>query len=605
MAREDIVDIRSILAIVKRRVWLIVGCGLLAGAVAFIVASTVPASYRATTTMLIMVAKDARTDEFNTLVASERLALTYSQMLTEHSLLEAVITREGLTQTPQALAKKISANPVPDTQLIRLTVTESSPARAAQIANALAEEFTAHIRALRGERAGSYMTDLESKVQSQAELVRAAQERIDDLTTQQITSQAEVERQRRLLTDNTYDYQKALLDLQSQPSAANQEHANSLSRTIEETQERLDTATSQQLVAAIELARQERVLTQYETELSALRQELNQMRMTEAQDADAVVISERASMPTEPTQNRLTYLLISIALALAVALGVAFLMENLDQTINTPEEIEGLLMLKTVGQIGEFNTTENDLFVEAQPESPVAQSFRMLAASVRFLQADSPMQTLLVTSATSGEGKSVVVANLAVALAMSGLRVAAVDADFRRARLHRLFGLFKADGLSESLQSGSINGNLQQTRVAGLEVLTCGTPPADPTSLIGSPNFAKLLADLGLNADIVVIDAPPVLPVADAAILARTSDAVLLVIRADYTHEAAAVQAVETLRQANSRLVGAVLTAVPASSHDYYNNAYRYQGPIKGQKPAYHLPLRKTAWWRRRSGSGQ
>jgi capsular exopolysaccharide synthesis family protein len=192
-----------------------------------------------------------------------------------------------------------------------------------------------------------------------------------------------------------------------------------------------------------------------------------------------------------------------------------------------------------------------------------------------------------------------------VALAMSGLRVAVVDADFRRARLHRLFGLFKADGLSESLESGSLNGNLQQTRVAGLEVLTCGTPPADPTSLIGSPNFAKLLADLGLNADIVVIDGPPVLPVADSAILARTSDAVLLVIRADYTHEAAAVQAVETLRQANSRLVGAVLTAVPAANYDYYNNAYRYQGPTKSQKPAYRLPLRRFTWWRRLGGSGQ
>jgi tyrosine-protein kinase len=605
MAREEIVDLRSIFAIIKRRIWLVVGCGLLAGAVAFIAVSTVPASYRATTTMLIMVSKDARIDEYNTLVASERLALTYSQMLTERSLLEAVIAREGLTQTPEALARKISARPVQNTQLIRLTATDSSPTRAAQIANALAEEFTARIRTLRGERSSSYTSNLESKAQAQDDLVRAAQQRFDELTAQQITSRAEVERQQSLLDGYTNDYKRLQLDLQARPSAVNEAQADRLSRLIKETQDKLGTATSEKLRSEIELARQERILTQAETEQSALQEEVSQMRRTEAQDADAVAISERASVPEEPTQNRLTYLLLAAVLAVTVALGIAFLVEFMAQTIKTPEEIDSLLMLKTVGQIGQFSTTENELLVVAQPESPVAQSFRMLAASIRFLQADSPIRTLLVTSATSGEGKSVVVANLAVALAMSGLRVAAVDADFRRARLHRLFGLFKADGLSESLESGSIDGNLQQTRVAGLEVLTCGTPPADPTSLIGSPNLAKLLADIGVNADIVVIDGPPVLPLADSAILAQTSDAVLLVVRADYTHEAAAVQAVEMLRQTNSRLVGAVLTAVPAASYDYYNTAYRYQDHTKRQKPASRLSLRRITWRHRRGGSSQ
>jgi len=605
MAGEGIVELRSIVAIIRRRVWLVLGCGLLAGAAAFVVVSTIPASYRATTTMLIMVAKDARIDEFNTLAASERLALTYSQMLTERSLLESVIAQEGLTQAPETLAKKISARPIPNTQLILLTVTDSSPVQAAQIANALAEEFTARIRTLRGKRASSYMSDLESKVQAQDDLVRAAQQRYDDLTAEQITSRAEVERQQNLLTGYTNDYERLQLELQVRRSAANEAQADRLSRLIRETQDKLETATSRKALAEIELARQERILTQTEAEQSALRQEVNQMRRTEAQDADAVAISERASVPTEPTENRMIYLVVAVALAVVVALGVAFLLENLDQTIKTSQEIEGLLMLKTVGQIGEFKDTESDLVVLAQPESPIAQSFRMLAASVRFLQADSPMRTLLITSSTSGEGKSVLAANLAVALAMSGLRVAAMDADFRRARLHRLFGLFKADGLSESLQSGAINGNLQQTRVAGLEVLTCGTPPADPTGLIGSPNFTKLLADLSLTVDIVIIDGPPVLPVADSAILARTSDAVLLVVRADYTHEAAAVQAVETLRQANSRLVGAVLTAVPAANYDYYNTAYRYQSPAKSQKPTSRSPLARIAWWRHRGGSGQ
>jgi capsular exopolysaccharide synthesis family protein len=599
MVGEDTVELRSILSIIWRRAWLIVGFALLAGTVAFVVVSRTPPSYRATTTMLIMVADSARIDANNSLQASQRLALTYSQMLVEPSLLEAVIAREGLTETAETLKEKISARPIPDTQLMRLTVTDSSPTRAVQIANALAEEFAVRIRTLRLERASSYMSSLESEAQAQASLTLAAQQRLDELTAQKINDQAEIDRQQSLLTGYTEEYQRLLLDLQARPSAANQQQADSLTRSIKESRDSLEKATSKKLLTDIELARQERIVAQYESEQSDLQRGLNEMRVAAAQDADAVVISERASAPQESSRNRLTYVLLATAIAAAVALGVAFLIEHLDQTIKTPEDINHLLKLKTLGQIGQFDAEETDLLVVAQPESPIAQSFRMLAATIRFLQADFPMRTLLVTSPTSSEGKSVVAANLAAALAMSGLRVAVVDADFRLARQHRLFGLFKANGLAESLQGGSIDGNMQHTSVAGLEVLTCGTPPADPTSLVDSPNLPKLLAGLGVNADIVVIDAPPVLPVADSAIIARASDAVLLVVRADHTHGTAAVRAVETLRQANDRLVGAVLNGVPTAGYDSYS-AYHYQKPVKSRKIGFRLPLGRTTWSRRR-----
>ena len=164
--------------------------------------------------------------------------------------------------------------------------------------------------------------------------------------------------------------------------------------------------------------------------------------------------------------------------------------------------------------------------------------------------------------------------------------------------MHHLFGLPQGRGLTESLLLGKFEGNLRDTQVDGLQVLTSGALPADPVQLISSPHMAQLLVELTQRADVVIVDSPPVLGVAEATIMAAVSDGVLLVLCANRTSRQAAQHAIEALRRAKSRLVGAVLNGVPATSNDYYRY---YSQEDEPKRFTGRLPLKWAPWeWFRR-----
>jgi len=227
------------------------------------------------------------------------------------------------------------------------------------------------------------------------------------------------------------------------------------------------------------------------------------------------------------------------------------------------------------------------LVMVAQPRSPVAETFRMLCANIRFLGMDNPLRVLLVTSPAPQEGKSLAAANLAVAMAQAGLKVATVDADLYCPRLDQLFGLefpingngnSAPGGLTESLLMGYTDGRLISTQTEGLMVLPSGELPPNPAEMMGSQRMRKLLDDLAQQVDVVVIDAPPVLAVADVVALAPAVDGVLLVVQADFTPRESAQRAAESLRQVGANLIGVVLNAVSPDKGSYYNYDKYYQG---------------------------
>jgi len=184
------------------------------------------------------------------------------------------------------------------------------------------------------------------------------------------------------------------------------------------------------------------------------------------------------------------------------------------------------------------------------------------------------------------EGKSITVANLAVAMAQAGLSVVAVDADLRRPWLHQLFGLDPhRGGLTRALLEGSTDGRLQPAQVEGLTVLPAGEVPPNPAGILGSQRMQELLAELAQQVEVVLIDSPPVLSVTDAAVLAQGVDGVLLVLEAGHTRREAARQAVERLRQVGANLVGVVLNAVPTHNDSYYYYSYNgYHGNGSGRR---------------------
>jgi protein-tyrosine kinase len=219
-------------------------------------------------------------------------------------------------------------------------------------------------------------------------------------------------------------------------------------------------------------------------------------------------------------------------------------------------------------------TTASDaaLVMLADPRSPAAEAYRGLAANLQFAYADRQLQTIGITSAAAGEGKSTTVANLAIALAEGGRRVIVIDADLRRPSLHTLFGAELQDGLSNLLMSEQVHElPLQDTQARGVRLLSSGPSPANPLEALASRRFDQVLALARAQADLVLVDSAPAGALADAAVLAPRLEAMLLVVSAGRTKRDLARRAREQLERVNANLLGVVLTDVKGD-----DKLYRY-----------------------------
>jgi capsular exopolysaccharide synthesis family protein len=196
----------------------------------------------------------------------------------------------------------------------------------------------------------------------------------------------------------------------------------------------------------------------------------------------------------------------------------------------------------------------------AEPRSPMAEAYRTLRTNVMLSGLDKPLSTLLVTSPSPEEGKSTTLANLAVTMAQGGRTTILVDCDLRRPHLHEIFGVPLQPGLSQAILDKVDEPVLVRTEVEGLSLLPAGDLPASPADLLGSRRMEALIANLKSRADFVLFDAPPVIAVTDAALLASRLDGVLLVVSAGQTRREHALQAKALLEKINVRIVGTVLT---------------------------------------------
>lgn len=233
---------------------------------------------------------------------------------------------------------------------------------------------------------------------------------------------------------------------------------------------------------------------------------------------------------------------------------------------------EGPISLATVSRNGRTLATvgpRGALTMLADPHSPAAEAYRSLAANLRFAYADRQLQTIGVTSAASGEGKSTTVANLAIALAEGGGRVIVVDADLRRPILHTLFGVEQQAGLAGQQVGEQPQLQLQDTSASGVRVLTCGPAPANPLEVLASRRFDHVLALARAQADFVLVDTAPAGALADAAVLAPRLDGMLLVVAAGRTKRDLARRAREQLERVNANLLGVVLTDVRGDDKRY------------------------------------
>lgn len=287
------------------------------------------------------------------------------------------------------------------------------------------------------------------------------------------------------------------------------------------------------------------------------------VRLTQVENAQ---IAEVPSSPRVPLN-----LALGLLLGLAIGVGIAVLREVLDTRIRNEDDVRAITEDPILGGITyDQKAKERPLIVQDDPRSPRAESFRALRTSLQFIEYDG-RKSFVVTSSVQSEGKSTTTTNLALTMAEAGLRVMLIDADMRRPKLASYLDLEGGAGLSDVLAGrAELSDVTQRWTHENLSVLLAGTIPPNPSELLGSDNMTSLIETLESGFDVVLIDMPPLLPVTDAAIVAKQVGGAIVVAAVGRTTRAQLDGALAILEQVGARVAGLVLNMIPTKGPDAY-----------------------------------
>lgn len=308
-------------------------------------------------------------------------------------------------------------------------------------------------------------------------------------------------------------------------------------------------------------------------------------------------VMQTAAAPSDATQpNVPVNLALGFMAGLAVGLGIAVIREVLDTRVRTERDVESLSEAPILGVFRyDEKESEHPLYMVRTPSSERSEAMRRLRTNLQFVDLGQA-KSIVVTSSLPGEGKSTTSVNLAIALADSGQRVVLVDCDLRRPDVANYTGLEGRAGLTTALIGQAELDDVIQPWLDGkLDVLTSGQLPPNPSELLGSMAMKKALEELDRVYDVIVIDSPPLLPVADSAILTKIAGGALVVVGADRIHKGQLSQALHNLETVDGKILGAVLNKVSDSKTGGYSYSYTYTyeaEPTADLLASYHPSVR-------------
>jgi tyrosine-protein kinase len=525
------------LAILRRRRRVVIACLVAALAIALAISLLQTRRYRAESQLLLRQTPTEALliDDVGQNASSARAERELNNELRQ---MESRTVRDAVDEAYDGpldvRAVRAAAANAESNDVIKLSVESTNPGAAADLVNLYADTYITVRR--------------ETRIDELLETGQAIQTRLDDLRAR------------------IAEVGKPLDDINAQVAAA---PIDSEERAL------LD---QQRLGVIAEVLPQ---LAPLQSRASQLQGQLAQLEITEdlARGGGLEVLDPAVEPRSPSSPDVVANVVVGGLIGLLGGIALAFLVERLDDSVRSKEMAEKLTGLATLGVIPRRSggSSSSELTVLDEPASPAAEAYRLLRTSVRFLGLDGSMRRLLVTSAAPSEGKTVVAANLAIALAQGGSRVLLVGADLRRPRVHELFGAAKAPGLtSVLLEEVTVEAATYAIEeVPGLHVMAPGSAPPNPAELVDSARFRDLLGSLSEVYDMVVVDSPPVLPVTDAQVLTRSADGVLLVVAYGETSKRGLARAVELLGQVEAPLVGTVLNLVP-TKEGYGGQTYRY-----------------------------
>lgn len=347
-----------------------------------------------------------------------------------------------------------------------------------------------------------------------------------------------------------------------------------------------DTGVLSITVRDSERERAEKIAQAYAEQLVALSAEIETPKGADRPTVSATVI-DGASTPGDPVWPKpLATAVLAAFFGLALGLAGALVREVLDTSVKEVGDIADLTSAPLLGTITQDASASDRLLSELNVYAPRVEAFRVLRTNVQFVEVDRSNKVLVVTSPLQGDGKSSTAVNLAISLAQSGLRVLLVDGDLRQSSVARLMGVERSVGLTTVLLGRvTLDEAVQHHGGHGLDVLTSGVAPPNPTELLHSQAMAALLDRVRKDYDIVIVDSPPLVPVIDAALIASRADGALLVLRHGRTTRPQVATAVQRLEQVDASLCGVVMNQTP-QSRSAAGYAYKPYAPPPGRRAA-------------------
>ena len=508
-------ELRHYLQILGRRKWIVIAVATVTLLVVGVGTYLSTPVYSASVTVRVAQVQDNSVSYYD-LGYSERLINTYVELVRSRPFLDQTIQRLDLNIPASSLARVIKVESIPNTELLRITAQSDDPGVASSIANAL----------------GDFLIEQGGRLYS-GEGKTAQEVVLDQLATVESGLASDRGRLLELLAD----------------------------------QDRLDrTAEIEGLKARISIAGQTR---------STLLDSYEEARLADLARASSISIVEPAIPPDTPSEPRVALnIMLGAVVGLMGGVGLAFLLENLDLAIYSPDELTQGTEAPLLGSVPNLKVPRKfrtgPLLLRRNGQSAAGEAFRVLRTNILSLDSGAAPKTLLVTSVDPGAGKSTVLANLAVSLAQSGRKIVAVDSDFRAPSLDKIFGVPDEFGLSNVIfERGKFGSALRETKVPGLRVLTSGPLPPNPTELLGLSRTRDLIDELAGGADMVLLDSPPLQGFADAVVLAPMVDSVVLVVARGRVSGGQVQKAITQLAKVGVRQLGIVFNKAESGEEGY------------------------------------
>ena len=602
---EESMELRQYLFIFKRWAWLlIIGAllGMLGGYAGSLYQTPI---YQSTTKALISRPPDQRiSDPYSSYYDDQQTAITYTQLILTQPVIEMASERLGFPVS----AGQINVQQTRDTQIVSVTAEDPNPQRAAGIANTLIQVFIEYNEGLQSSRYQDSEDSIQSQLTQVEGQVASIQAEIDQLSSAGLVEQKQkVETQIADLQNQVTALKVEIVDLQPKAASGWQPTPTLTTEQYTSIQER--EAQIQQLEPVLKLYQQiyanmlvqgtnnvsssDTRLTSLQTNLALYQQihsnllnSYESIRLERMRTTTNIVQLEKAEPGEFPVRPRpLTNIALGSVVGLMLAAGIVTLIEYLDDTIKTPDDVTQLMDLPVVGYIGKMpgmSKKKAYAYVAEQPRSPIAEAYRALRTNIEFAGSERPLHSILIASAGPGEGKTTTATNLAIVLAQGGKKVILVDADMRRPSIHHMFSLQNRVGLSNLFSNGTQVSEVSHPwRLDNMRIVTSGGLPNNPSELLSSEKMVTILNNMEENADMVVMDSPPFL-VTDASVLASRVDGVVLVVEPGTTTRDSALAVLSQLRRANANIIGVVFNRIDHNrayaygGYRYYTSYYRY-----------------------------